>query len=446
MRGLTSTILLVVVLAGLGGYIYFVDSKRPIANIEDKEKVFAFETEKLEEIRVTSENESTVLRKTNGTWRIAEPEPGDADQTEVSSLTTNLTNLEVNRVIEDNAADLAKYGLAAPRIKVAYKAEGGATGEIHLGEKTATQSDLYAVKAGEKRVFLVSAFQETTFAKKPFDLRDKRILNFERDKVDTVEIAQGTSSIQLARSGSDWTVKQPVQAAGDYSAVEGLLTRLASANMTKLVDGTDLASYGLDKPQATVTVGAGSSRAVLAIGKEEDGAVYARDQGRGLVFTVDPTLAADLKKPVDDYRDKEIFKFRNFNVSGLRITRGSETIEFQKVTAPDASASDKWQRVNQGGTPTDLDSVQMDDLLSKLTALRAASFSATTQSTGVDQPLMVVAASFDNGKYERVRFGKAGADAFARRDGEPGAAKLEAATYDEVVSTLDALLKPKPTT
>ena len=29
MRGLTSTILLVVVLAGLGGYIYFVENKKP---------------------------------------------------------------------------------------------------------------------------------------------------------------------------------------------------------------------------------------------------------------------------------------------------------------------------------------------------------------------------------------------------------------------------------
>ena len=33
MRGLTSTLLLVVVLAGLGGYIYFVDSKRPASDI-----------------------------------------------------------------------------------------------------------------------------------------------------------------------------------------------------------------------------------------------------------------------------------------------------------------------------------------------------------------------------------------------------------------------------
>ena len=34
MRGLTSTLLLVVVLAGLGAYIYFVDSKKPAATAD----------------------------------------------------------------------------------------------------------------------------------------------------------------------------------------------------------------------------------------------------------------------------------------------------------------------------------------------------------------------------------------------------------------------------
>ncbi len=112
---------------------------------------------------------------------------------------------------------------------------------------------MYAVKAGEKHVFLVSAFQETSFNREPFDLRDKRILNFERDKADTLALVKGANAIELSRTGSDWTVVKPVPARSDYSAVEGLLTRLSSANMTKLVEANakDLAKYGLDKPAMT---------------------------------------------------------------------------------------------------------------------------------------------------------------------------------------------------
>ena len=445
MGRLMSTIALVVVLAGLGAYIYFVDSERPAAGVEDKEKVFAVEADKIEEITVTSDAQTTALRKVDGTWRMTAPMQADADQTEISSLTTNLSTLEVNRVVEENASNLAEYGLANPRITIAFKGQGGVSGELKLGDKTATQSDLYAMKPGEKRVFLVPAFHETTFAKKPFDLRDKRVLNFERDKVDSIDVDQNGVVVQLARSGSDWVVKQPIQARGDYSAIEALITKLATTSMTKIVEGgtSKLADYGLDKPVARITLGAGSSRATLAIGKEEDGAVYAQDQGRGIVFTIDPTVATDLKKPADEYRDKDLFEFRNFNAARLRVTRGNDTYDFQKVAGTGENAADQWQLVvygADGGTKVasrGVDAAKMDDVLSKLVALRAQSFVPAGNTTGLDKPTMVVSVSYDDGKFERVRMART-AEAFAARDGEPGAAKLDVTAYDDVIKALDA--------
>ena len=40
--------------------------------------------------------------------------------------------------------------------------------------------------------------------------------------------------------------------------------------------------------------------------------MYAKDVSRPLVFTVDKTLADDLKKSPADYRLKDIFDFREF--------------------------------------------------------------------------------------------------------------------------------------
>ena len=369
---------------------------------------------------------------------------------EVSTLTTNLANAEVNRVIDENASNLADYGLAKPKITIAFKGQGGASGELQLGDKTATQGDIYAMKPGSKRVFLISSFQETAFGKKPFDLRDKKVLNFERDKVDSIEIANATGApIQLARLGSAWTLKGPASGRADYSAVEGLLTRLSSANMTKLVEpsATDpaaLAKFGLDKPAVTVTLGAGSARAAIALGKEEEGATYAKDQSRPMVFTIDQTVAGDLKKAADDYRDKELFAFRPFNAARLRIVQGADTYEFQKVAGTGENPSDKWQRVNAGGSPSDVDSTKMDDLLGKLTGLRAQSFAGPGDKTGLDKPELVVAVSFDQGKFERVRMAKPATDAFASRDSEPGVAKLDATAYGDALKALTDLVTPPP--
>jgi hypothetical protein len=443
MRGLKSTIALLVLLAGLGAYIYFVDAERPAGGTEAKEKVFAVETDKIQEIRVKAGEETSLLRKADGTWRMSEPIDADADQTEISSIASNLSSLEVNRVVEENAGDLSQYGLAQPAVEVSFKADGGASGQLALGDKTAAQSDIYAMKPGEKKVFLVSAYLESTFNKKPFDLRDKRALKFERDKADSVALTQGPTRVQLVRSGSDWKVEQPVQVRADYGAIEGLLTRLSTASMTTLVEAnaTNLAKYGLDKPTLTASIGTGSSRATLAIGREENGAVYARDETRPMVFTVDPTLVTDLKKGVDDYRDKDLFEFRSFSADRIRVTRGTDTFEFQKAKGAGDNATDKWQRVS-GNTPTDVENAKMEDVLTKLSNLRAQSFSGTDAATGLQQPVLVVGVSYDQGKFERVRVGRSGGEVFAAREGEPGAARLEVSAFDETVKAFDALVAP----
>jgi hypothetical protein len=441
MRGLTSTLILVVVLAALGGYIYFVDSTRPAGGVEEKDKVFIVEAEKIEEITVTAENDTTTLRKTDGTWKISAPVAADADANEVSGLTSAIAGLEVNRVVEENAANLADYGLAEPRIKVAFKGEGGAAGELHIGDKTPTSSDMYAVRPGEKRVFLVPAFQETSLAKTTFALRDKRILHFDRDKVDTIEISvPGSPLVQVARTGTDWVVKAPIQARGDYSAIEALLTRLATASMTELTDPNSPATFGLESPTAVVTAGAGSTRTTLELGAEADGKLYARDRGRQLIFAVDPSLATDVKKTADDLRDKDLFEFRSFNAVRVRLTRGQDTYEFQKVAGKDGGA-DKWQRVVDGKA-ADVDLTKMEDLLTKLAALRAQSFNATTNAAGLGTAALVAEASYDTDKFERVRFIKGEKEVFGVRDGEAGVAVVDTSAFDETMKALDALVAP----
>ena len=441
MRGLTTTIILVLVLAGLGGYIYFVDSEWPAGGLEERDKVFSVEAEQLEEITVTSDGETTTLRKTDGTWKITAPVAVDADANEVAGLTSAITGLEVSRVVAESAGNLADYGLAEPRIKVAFKAAGGASGELHLGDKTPTQSDMYALKPGENRVLLVPAFQETSLAKNTFALRDKRILHFERDKVDSLEIAvPGAPTVQVARDGTEWAVKAPIQARGDYSAVEALLTRLSTASMTELVDPNSPQSFGLDSPTAVVTVGAGSTRAALELGAESDGKLYARDSARQLIVAVDPSLAADVKKSVDDLRDKDLFEFRSFNAQRIRVSRGDEQFEFQKVTGT-GGEPDKWQRVVDGKA-TDVDLTRMEDFLTKLAALRAQSFNQTSNAAGLAGAAAVVEASYDGDKFERVRFVRGENEVFGIREGESGVAVVDLSSFDETMKALDAVVTP----
>ena len=60
MRGLRSFGLMLVVLVALGGYLYFVESKRPADSGEEKkDKAFAVEADKIDEFTVRNEAGAT---------------------------------------------------------------------------------------------------------------------------------------------------------------------------------------------------------------------------------------------------------------------------------------------------------------------------------------------------------------------------------------------------
>ena len=452
MRGLRSTIALVVVLLGLGAYIYFVTWKKPATESADskQEKVFAsVQQDKIEELRIKSASgDTTTLKKDGGGWQVVSPVAARADDPALSAITSGLASITVTRVVDEKPSDLKEYGLADPHVDVAFKAAGDKDfRHLLLGEKSPTGSDLFAKRAGENRVFLIPAFQEQTFNKSTFDLRDKTLIKFERDKVDGIDVIADGKPLQVAKDGGEWKIAKPVQARADFGSVEGLIGRLQSAQMKSIVAGdpapADLKKYGLDKPEATVTLSLGSARATLLVGgKADDDTVYVRDSSKPMVMTVETAFANELKKGADDYRRKDIFEFRAFNATRLEVTRNGQTVVFEKVKGQGADAQDKWRRVSP--TAGDVDKDKMDGLLSKLANLRASSFTDATAKTktGLDSPAMTLLVKFEDGKKEeRVGFGKVENDVYASRAGEPGAAKIDATDFNEAVKALDELSK-----
>jgi hypothetical protein len=452
MRGLKTTIGLFVVLGGLFAYIYFYTWKQPAEDTSSKlEKVFAgMQSDTVDEIRVHSESgDSTVLKKDKEGWKITEPLTAPAAESEVGGIASALSQLEVARVIDENPANLVDYGLGAPRIEIQFKAEGDKDFKtLQIGQKTPAGANLFAKVGSGKRVFTIPSFQESTFNRSTFDLRDKTAIKFDRDKVDRVEISADNKTLELAKSGNDWKIVKPVQALSDSTATEGLIGKVQSAQMKSIVSdnasAADLKKYGLDKPAATVTFSLGSAKASLLVGgKSADGSLYARDASKPLVMTLDATLLDDFKKGADEYRKKDLFAFRAYDANRIEITRAGQTVAFDKIKGAKPEDEDKWQRAGSGGAkPVDADKEKMGVLLAKLESIRATSFQESTAKTGLDSPAMTVYAKFDDGKKEeRVTFGKSGSDVYASRPGEPGAAKVSTTEFDEINKKLDELAK-----
>jgi hypothetical protein len=436
MRGVWSTLVMVLVLAGLVGYIYFVDSKREPSGTTAKEKPFtSVQADDIEEVQVKSaDGETTRLQKSDGKWEIVEPVKAAADTSEATTLASSLASLEIQRVVDENASDLKQYGLEPARIEIAFRPKGQKDPRrLQIGEKTPTGSDLYARFPDQKRVFLVSSFLDSTFNKNTFALRDRRILLFDRNMVDGLELTSGTSKTRLVKSGSEWRLASPISVRADFAAVEGALERLSSTQMQGIVDpeGKDLAKYGLTKPTGVIVVNTGSSSASLTLGSTENALLFAKDSSRPLIFTIAPVLKDDVIRSVADFRRKDLFDGRAFTATRAEFKRGTETVVLEKSKGKDNA--DVWKAAGK-----DVDSTKADDLLTKVTGLRAASFEDTPHPS-LKSPALVVTVTFGENKQETVTFGRSGTDVFASRSDEPGTGKVEGSGLDDVMKAIDAV-------
>ncbi len=435
MKGVRSFLVLVVIAAALGGFLYY-DSKREPGDGKKQDKVFAAVTaDKIARITVkSSSGDRTTIEKQGVAWQVTQPSAMPADEAELSGIASNLASLEVQRVVDDQATDVTQYGLDPARIEVAFTF-AGKEHTLLLGQKTPTGSDLYAKVPDSPRVFLVASYLESTFNKSSFDLRDKTILKIDRDKVERMEIVTAERTITVTKQGADWRISAPIEARADFGAIEGIVGRLNTTPMKSVAaaDATDLEQYGLDTPAATVRVTSGSAQAGLAIGKSAgEGVVYAKDLSRPMVFTIESALLDDLKKPADDFRVKDLFDARAFNTTRIEVVRGGQTITFEKETGKDG-----WTQIAAARKPAD--PAKVDALLSALTSVRAASFVDQIAGSGLDVPEVTIAIAYEDGqKHEKVAFARKGADAYARREGDAGA-KIDSIALEGIIKALDAL-------
>ena len=227
-------------LGGLVGYIYFVDSERDPAAADAKAKAFT-------DSRPTTSRRSQIKNADGETSRVQRV--GD----ELAARRTGQGGRRRRRRRHGHQQPVARSRSSASSTRTRRTSRSTASSRrasrwrsvckdqkdfqrLLVGEKTPTGGDLYAKRPNEKRVFLISSFLDTIFNKTPFDLRDKAVLKFDRDKADGIEVDRRRAApSQFTRNGTEWRIVKPIAARADYAAVEGLLTRLSSTHMQKIV-------------------------------------------------------------------------------------------------------------------------------------------------------------------------------------------------------------------
>lgn len=463
MRGARSTLMLLVVFVSLGAYVYFVElERRPASETPPNESLLDIAAEEFSRLTIGVEDEETVLTLSDDgdSWQVTAPVTAPADDMQVSSMTSALASLEIRRIVDDAATDLIPFGLDEPVVEVGFVSSGdGQEQRLLIGDTTPTGGERYATLADSGRVVLIASNLDTTFGKSTFALRDKAILGFDTSDVDQFQIESNGTSIRLAKNANEWRLQEPWDVRAEFSTVEGTVGRLSTGQMRSVAaegmsdTGTAeerLAEYGLSEPRLTAVLRLGSATATLLVGDQApDGTSYARDASRAVVFTIDESLVTDLERSADAYRDKDLFDFRPFNASWIEIEQSDTTVVFEKAGTEGDESEPSWARVSpQSG---DVDRSEMDDLLAKLSNLRAESFIESRAERGLDDTtvLATIGVKFNAGgaegsdQEERVTLWRSGDTTYGVHGDEPGAAVLGTGATDDALEALATLQSDK---
>jgi hypothetical protein len=445
------TAILALIAAGVGAYIYFVESKKPAPTGDDakkKEKVFAFDKAKVKEVSFTTGGETTKLVKEGEAWKMTAPMAVGADTSAVESIVTSLEGLESDEQVAESAENLKDFGLETPEKTVSVTPEGGAPLTLLVGAKLADGSGIYAKTPDKTRIFTVSSYALSSLDKKPFDLRDRDLLHVKRDAVKTLEIAGPEGSYALAKDDkNEWTFTRPIQTLAGRWSVDGLVGTLEGLRMESVAaeEAKDLKKFGLDKPTRTVTLGLtdGGARTLLIGSSAGDKKWHAKDQAASLVAVIPGALVDDLAKGMAELRGKRLLEIATYETEGFDVTTGGATKTYAKTTVKDDKGLDsaKWKRTAPDAK--DLETNKVEDALFKIGGIEVAEFidqPKGPEAYGLDAPTFTLVVRSGAGKGEqKLELAQKDGAYYARRPNDSSILKIDTTKADELVKAFSEL-------
>lgn len=268
---------------------------------------------------------------------------------------------------------------------------------------TKTTLILLAVLVGVMGWFVTSQPDESAAnaaSDAPFSTSDK----FEKPLFDDPPEPDGIVKITCVRTGQepwlfertkgdddglgDWRLVEPIQSGVPKYEIDGLVNRIKNLKYqikyaAGATESVTASQAGLDPPKVDVTLaGKGDRTFNIQIGKQASNQeTYVRVNGGGAIYVVRSSLDTMIKKRVEEYRDKVLFKFESTDATSMDITRraddGSETL--YRLVKQDG---DDW--VFEKPFSADADDKSINDALRAMSRLRASDWvdSSASSSAG----------------------------------------------------------------
>jgi Domain of unknown function (DUF4340) len=417
-----------IVLAALAATLYWSNHRKPASDSviaspsAANAKIISLTQDDVSKLEVKKKDGDDVVLSRAGpsSWKITSPKPLVADQDSVSSILYNMSPMDGGTLIEEKAADLKQFGLAEPEAQISATGKDGKTQTILVGDETPTGDSAYVMVSGESKVYSVPKNTKTNLDKGLKDLRDKRLMPVDFDKLASVEISGAKLHLTFGSDAGKWTVRSPTNLRGDTSKMETIIEKLRTSTMDPGTSDADMKKaaslFASGSPIASLKATDASGSQDLQIRKAADG-YYAKTTAMDGVYKVPNELGDAVNKDVEEFREKRVFDFAEEDPDKVELHDGSKGYFLTR------SGEDWWSDGKK------MDALSVQEFLRSIRTLTATKF-ATSGFSG--PALSLVVTSKDGKRVEKVDIAKSGSVYLAKRAEGPALFELDAKAVDGI--------------
>ena len=454
MKLYRNAIILLVVLGALVGAYFLINSKvnnNAAADStmdlgEDAIKVVSFEKDNINYIGYDNENGKFSISLKDDTWTIEPAMEFAMDELVANAAAIDVSAIVANKVIEEDAKDLAKYGLDKPEtITVGLK--DGTKKVVEFGDKTPTNDAIYVKMQDENKVYTVGSYYFDKLLMKRGQFIKQEILPVEETEIKTFSITKdGTLLYSLNFvSDSEVDITAPVVESGDATKTQPIKASLVTLVMTDIVDENpaDLSKYGLDNPRYVIEFGTSDTTKKIAIGKDiSSGAAYAKFVDSKSVFQLDTSPLTFLDMGLTDVIDTFVYLPNITSVASVELN-----LDGKKVVSEITHTGDNEQTFKVEGKDANMKNDNGDSVFrayyQAIIGLTLKKYDPTLTPTGT--PEVTIKYNLRDGKSVTVGLiSKDDNYYYAMKDGKYTGRLILKSKLDEsdgIRPTVDALLK-----
>ncbi len=337
MKLYRNAIILIVIVALLVGVYFVMDRLKPKdSQTEDPRddliRITDYTSDEIESVKLENPDGTFIIKKKDTEWVLSSPKDIKYDSAILSSIVINASSIVADKLIEENAQDLAKYGFDNA-VTVTIEGKENNDTVLKVGDKTPTASGYYIKPADKGDVYVVSSYTGNYLVTDRNGMRSKQLLDFTYEEMTSLSLDRKGENVFVSEMDietRDWSMVRPINGSANPSALMPMLDALANSAVISFVEDkpTDLAQYGLVNPSYVfefATESHGTFKLSMGDEKVKGSEIYAQLDSSDEVFTMDISSFTFLDKPLKEIVDVFAYIVNIDQVKKIDLTMDGKT-------------------------------------------------------------------------------------------------------------------------